>query len=176
MKNNLINNSDSLIEKKIDWKTVRNEMKKKFGTDIFESWLKKIDLVDEFNSYILIAVPTRFIRDWIASRYLDQILSIVKTYKKEIIRIEFVINNDNNRLIDKVALEDNLSKSIESNVCITIYFTGSIEDFDEYISKKRQEADLIKNAFKKKLVKTYLKFHSICIFVKTALMYNYCIL
>ena len=116
MKNNLINNSDSLIEKKIDWKTVRNEMKKKFGTDIFESWLKKIDLVDEFNSYILIAVPTRFIRDWIASRYLDQILSIVKTYKKEIIRIEFVINNDNNRLIDKVALEDNLSKSIESNV------------------------------------------------------------
>ena len=116
MKNNLINNSDSLIEKKIDWKTVRNEMKKKFGTDIFESWLKKIDLIDEFNSYILIAVPTRFIRDWIASRYLDQILSIVKTYKKEIIRIEFVINNDNNRLIDKVALEDNLSKSIESNV------------------------------------------------------------
>ena len=91
-------------------------MKKKFGTDIFESWLKKIDLIDEFNSYILIAVPTRFIRDWIASRYLDQILSIVKTYKKEIIRIEFVINNDNNRLIDKVALEDNLSKSIESNV------------------------------------------------------------
>ena len=116
MKNNLINNSDSLIEKKIDWQTVQNEMKKKFGTDIFESWLKKIDLVDEFNSYILIAVPTRFIRDWIASRYLDQILSIVKTYKKEIIRIEFVINNDNNRLIDKVALEDNLSKSIESNV------------------------------------------------------------
>tara|TARA_Y100000389_G_C17470940_1_gene530714 strand:+ start:10247 stop:11155 length:909 start_codon:yes stop_codon:yes gene_type:complete len=47
-------------------------------------------------------------------------------------------------------------KSIESNVCITIYFTGSIEDFDEYISKKRQEADLIKNAFKKKLVKTIL--------------------
>ena len=116
MKNNLINNSDSLIEKKIDWQTVQNEMKKKFGTDIFESWLKKIDLIDEFYSYILIAVPTRFIRDWIASRYLDQILSIVKTYKKEIIRIEFVINNDNNRLIDKVALEDNLSKSIESNV------------------------------------------------------------
>ena len=93
MKNNLINNSDSLIEKKIDWQTVQNEMKKKFGTDIFESWLKKIDLIDEFNSYILIAVPTRFIRDWIASRYLDQILSIVKTYKKEIIRIDQTTTN-----------------------------------------------------------------------------------
>tara|TARA_Y100000590_G_scaffold200350_1_gene227647 strand:+ start:1462 stop:2880 length:1419 start_codon:yes stop_codon:yes gene_type:complete len=116
MKNNLINNPDSIIEKKIYWQIVQNEMKKKFGTDIFESWLKKIDLVDEFNSYILIAVPTRFIRDWITSRYLDQILSIIKSIKKEIIRIEFVINNDNHKKIEKEALEDNLSKSIENNV------------------------------------------------------------
>ena len=116
MKNNLINNTDSLIEKKIAWQDIQSEMKKKFGTDIFESWLKKINLIDEFNSYILIAVPTRFIRDWIASRYLDQILSIVKSYKKEIIRIEFIINNDNNKKIVQEALEDNLSKSIENNV------------------------------------------------------------
>ena len=52
-------------------------MKEKFGHDIFESWLKKIDLVDEFKNYILISVSTRFIRDWITSRYLDQILQIV---------------------------------------------------------------------------------------------------
>ena len=47
--------------------------------------------IEEFNNYILLTVPTRFIRDWITSRYLDQILQIVKTYKKEIIRIEFKI-------------------------------------------------------------------------------------
>ena len=37
-------------------------------------------------------VPTRFIRDWITSRYLDQILQIIKSYKKDIIRIEFKIS------------------------------------------------------------------------------------
>ena len=36
-------------------------------------------------------MPTRFIRDWITSRYLDQILQSVKSNKKEIIRIEFKI-------------------------------------------------------------------------------------
>ena len=93
MKNNLSNNSESFLEKKIDWLSIQTEMKNKFGKDIFESWLKKINFIDEFKSYILISVPTRFIRDWITSRYLDQILQIVKNYNREIIRIEFSINN-----------------------------------------------------------------------------------
>ena len=53
--------------------------------DIYESWLKKIDFVEEFNNYILLSVPTRFIRDWITSRYLDQILQTVKIIKKKLL-------------------------------------------------------------------------------------------
>ena len=75
----------------LDWKMIQSEMKNKLGTDIYESWLKKIELVEEFNNYLLLSVPTRFIRDWITSRYLDQILQAIKGYKKEIIRIEFKI-------------------------------------------------------------------------------------
>jgi chromosomal replication initiator protein len=70
-------------------------MKNKFGKDIFESWLKKIIFVEEFNNYILLSVPTRFIRDWIVSRYLDQILQVIRSFKKDIIRIEFKIEEQN---------------------------------------------------------------------------------
>ena len=73
-------------------------MKNKLGADIYESWLKKISFEEEINNYVLLSVPTRFIRDWITSRYLDQILKIIKDHKKDIIRIEFKIvenNNDN---------------------------------------------------------------------------------
>jgi chromosomal replication initiator protein len=70
-------------------------MKRKLGSEVYESWLKKIDFIEEFNSYILISVPTRFIRDWITSRYLDQILKIVKIFKKNLIRIEFKIVENN---------------------------------------------------------------------------------
>ena len=85
-----------------DWALVQSEMKIKLGKDIFESWLKKITFVEEFNNYLLLSVPTRFIRDWITSRYLDQILKCVKNYKREIIRIEFKIMEikDNNHIQD----------------------------------------------------------------------------
>tara|TARA_Y100000590_G_scaffold298846_1_gene336905 strand:- start:631 stop:2049 length:1419 start_codon:yes stop_codon:yes gene_type:complete len=93
MKNNLNQNSEQLSQKKIDWNIIQDNMREKFGEDIFQSWLKKISFVDEFNNYILISVSTRFIRDWITSRYLDQILQIIKNYKKGIDRIEFTIEN-----------------------------------------------------------------------------------
>ena len=80
---------------KLDWAIIQSEMKSKLGLDIYESWLKKINFVEEFNNYLLLSVPTRFIRDWITSRYLDQILLSVRNYKKEIIRIEFKIIEQN---------------------------------------------------------------------------------
>ena len=82
----------NLTSQSLDWKEIQTQMKNKLGLEIYESWLKKINFVDEFNNYILLTVPTRFIRDWITSRYLDQILQIVKNHKKEIIRIEFKIS------------------------------------------------------------------------------------
>ena len=75
----------------LDWKLIQSELKLKLGIEVYESWIKKINFVEEFNNYVLLSVPTRFIRDWITSRYLDQILQIIKNYKKDIIRIEFKI-------------------------------------------------------------------------------------
>tara|TARA_B100001142_G_scaffold202485_1_gene200881 strand:- start:3388 stop:4803 length:1416 start_codon:yes stop_codon:yes gene_type:complete len=96
---------------KLEWNLIQSEMKNKLGLDIYESWLKKINLVEEFNNYILLSVPTRFIRDWITSRYLDQILQTIKSYKKEIIRIEFKISEP----IVKNDIYENSSKILENN-------------------------------------------------------------
>ena len=92
---NTIQNLESIPSDALDWAIIQKDMKNKLGGDIFESWLRKIDFVEEMNSYILLSVSTRFIRDWITSRYLDQILQIVKVYKKDISRIEFRIVEKN---------------------------------------------------------------------------------
>jgi len=86
-------NINNLSSENFSWKLVQTEMKNKLGMDVFDSWLKKITFVDEFSNYLLLSVPTRFIRDWITSRYLDQILQIIRVYKKDIIRIEFRITH-----------------------------------------------------------------------------------
>ena len=92
-KNILKQKTDNFSLKKLDWPFLQQEMKNKFGQEIYESWIRKIEFVNEFHDYILISVSTRFIRDWITSRYLDQILQLVKSKKKNINRIEFIIRN-----------------------------------------------------------------------------------
>ena len=78
MKNNILNQkTDNFSSEKLVWLTIQPELKKKFGLDIYDSWIRKIEFINEYSDYILISVPTRFIRDWITSRYLDQILQIV---------------------------------------------------------------------------------------------------
>ncbi len=90
-------NLNNVKSDNLDWTSVQSEMKKRLGNEIYESWLKKIEFIEEFNNYILLSVPTRFIRDWITSRYLDQILQIVKIFKKDLIRIEFKIIEQNTK-------------------------------------------------------------------------------
>ena len=109
----------NLKSEKLNWEMIQAEMKNKLGTDIYESWLKKITFVEEFHNYVLLSVPTRFIRDWITSRYLDQILQSLKNYKREIIRIEFKIVPQDLKNIKK---EENQSKKIENISFLTDSF------------------------------------------------------
>ena len=111
-----MNPNKETIETKLDWSVIQSDMKKKIGTDIFDSWLKKIEFVEEFNNYILISVTTRFIRDWITSRYLDQILQIIKVYKKDVNRIELKINEKKENTIN---IQNNYNGSEETNANVS---------------------------------------------------------
>ena len=87
-------NIDILLAKEenlLNWNKVLEEFKRAFGNDIYESWIKNIHLKKEFNHYVILSAPTRFVRDWIVSRYVDKILDIIKTFKTSIERIEFLV-------------------------------------------------------------------------------------
>ena len=81
----------ALEENLLDWNEVLKNFKTTFGNDVYESWLKNINLKKEFNHYVVLTAPTRFVRDWIVSRYADKMLDIIITFKKSIQRIEFFI-------------------------------------------------------------------------------------
>ena len=147
------NFSNSKVET-FDWLTVQTEMKNRLGADIYESWLKKINFEEEINNYVLLSVPTRFIRDWITSRYLDQILKIIKDHKKDIIRIEFKIvekNNDNisdNQNISPLESKENVSfikdsylqyNRIDPNKKFENFITGSSNNLAYQASVKVSE-------------------------------------
>ena len=51
--NNSFTNKN-LKSENLDWNLIQSDMKNKLGPEIYESWLKKIDFIDEFNNYILL--------------------------------------------------------------------------------------------------------------------------
>jgi len=89
--------SSAQEENVLNWNDILTKSKQTFGNDIYESWIKNINLKKEFNHYIILSAPTRFVRDWIVSRYADKILDIIKTFKKSIERIEFLIEDDHEK-------------------------------------------------------------------------------
>tara|TARA_Y100001970_G_scaffold105480_1_gene132161 strand:+ start:15297 stop:16724 length:1428 start_codon:yes stop_codon:yes gene_type:complete len=106
MKNSFIQNFKQKNQENFNWETIQDDFKNKFGQDVYESWLKKMSLLEINSDNLLISVPTRFIRDWITSRYLDNVIQIIKTHNKSINRIEFRINTLKN---------DELSNQIKTN-------------------------------------------------------------
>ena len=106
----------ALEENLLDWNEVLKNFKTTFGNDVYESWIKNINLKKEFNHYVVLTAPTRFVRDWIVSRYADKILDIIKTFKKSIQRIEFFIEESKERS-DKIDFQrDNQISSIENSL------------------------------------------------------------
>ena len=55
MNNTNINKSFDKIN--LDWKLIQSELKLKLGIEVYESWIKKINLHEEFNNYILLTRP-----------------------------------------------------------------------------------------------------------------------
>jgi len=102
-KNILNQNTENFTSTKLDWSIIQAEMRNKLGNEVYESWLKKISFVEELKNYVLLSVSTRFIRDWITSRYLDQILQIIKIYKKDINRVELKINEKKDENINQIS-------------------------------------------------------------------------
>jgi len=110
--------SDHLVkeENQLNWNEVLEKLKKTFGNDIYESWIKNINLKKEFNHYIILSAPTRFVRDWIVSRYADKILDIIKTFKKSIQRIEFLIEETQEKSDKSVFSKKNQVTSIDNSI------------------------------------------------------------
>ena len=115
-KNTLNTNTENFPLTRLDWTIIQADMKNKLGNDIYESWLRKINFVEELKNYVLLSVSTRFIRDWITSRYLDQILQIIKVYKKDINRIELKINEKKDEDINQIFRKQINSSSVNENV------------------------------------------------------------
>ena len=122
----------------IIWNDVLEKFKKVFGNDVYESWVKNINLKKEYNHYVILSAPTRFVRDWIVSRYADKILDIIKVFKKSIQRIEFSIDESQEKPGQNISSSKNKITSIESSLLNYNRFSPNLR-FDNFVVGESNE-------------------------------------
>ena len=125
-------------KKSLNWNEVLEKFKAILGNDIYESWIKNIDLKKEFDYYIVLSAPTRFVRDWIVSRYADKILDIVKTFNKDIQRIEFLIEESEQKY-GKIDIRKNNKISLIENSVLNYNRFNSGNNFDNFVVGESNE-------------------------------------
>jgi chromosomal replication initiator protein len=55
------------------WFRVSSRLKSEIGEAAYENWVKPIKACDLKNSEVRLAVPSRFMRDWVVANYLDRL-------------------------------------------------------------------------------------------------------
>ena len=74
------------------WSRVRGRLRAEFGDAAFKSWLQPIRLAGVEGGRVSMNVPTRFMRDWVMSRYADRIRSLWRGEDASINNIDIVVH------------------------------------------------------------------------------------
>jgi chromosomal replication initiator protein len=79
-----------VTEKMNIWNRVQSSLPDAFGQTVYKGWLKFLRFEEDTGGKILLSVPSPFIRDWITSRYLNQLLDIWKKEDDTLHAIEII--------------------------------------------------------------------------------------
>ncbi|MEQ8355597.1 MAG: chromosomal replication initiator protein DnaA [Kiloniellaceae bacterium] len=73
------------------WGRVRGRLRAEVGEAAYRSWLKPLTLAGSRNGKLRLAVPTRFMRDWVASNYAERLHLLWSEEDPDIGGIEVVV-------------------------------------------------------------------------------------
>ena len=73
--------ADAPVSKTVDddaaWDRVRRRLRAELGDDVFSSWFGRLELSGLAGEVAHLTVPTRFLKSWIQSHYMDRLRALV---------------------------------------------------------------------------------------------------
>jgi len=73
------------------WRRVRARLHAELGEATFNSWFKQIELIGVGDGRVMLAVPTRFIRNWLLSHYAERLSTLWGEEDAALSRIEVLV-------------------------------------------------------------------------------------
>jgi len=75
------------------WTRVKGRLRAELGEDIYSSWFARVDLEGLDGETVRMSVPTRFLKSWIQSHYVERVLACWQSEQPEIGRIELTVRS-----------------------------------------------------------------------------------
>ncbi len=76
------------------WKKISGLLRAEFGEAAYRSWLKPMTVHGQREGTVTMAVPTRFMRDWVVAHYADRMSALWETENPTIHGIDVVVQRD----------------------------------------------------------------------------------
>ena len=83
-------NNDSMLN--AQWARVRGRLRAEFGEATFRSWLKPLNLAGKRGHDLRVSVPSRFMRDWVATHYADRLKALWSSENPEVRTVEVIVD------------------------------------------------------------------------------------
>jgi chromosomal replication initiator protein len=68
---------ETALASSIDWRRVSERLRVELGDDVYNSWFARLTLDTVVGDTAYLSVPTRFLKSWIQSHYLDRLTAIL---------------------------------------------------------------------------------------------------
>jgi chromosomal replication initiator protein len=75
------------------WPRVTQRLRAAVGEEIFKSWFASMELDAVEHDAVRLSVPTRFLKSWIQSHYLERVLACWKAELASVTRIELIVRS-----------------------------------------------------------------------------------
>jgi chromosomal replication initiator protein len=77
-----------------EWGKVSGRLRTEIGEAAYQSWLKPMSLKGVDDSRITMAVPTRFMRDWVLAHYAERIRKLWNSENPAVGGVDFIVQSD----------------------------------------------------------------------------------
>jgi chromosomal replication initiator protein len=97
-----------------DWSRVLGRMRREVGETAYRSWFGSMTVERIAGGEGVIAVPTRFLRDWVTTHYADRLLALWRSENHAVRRISFVVDPHHARGEQAAAMRETMPTPAET--------------------------------------------------------------
>jgi len=83
--------ANTAVRCKAEFIGVLGQLRAEVGEDAFRNWLQPVNLWQVCGGQAIIAAPTRFLRDWVATHYADRLLALWRAENEQVRRLSVVV-------------------------------------------------------------------------------------